>query len=121
MDIIGGAPSVRAKLSLRSTGESTRLGKGPPLWSTSPRSVVSIGRRGNDVLGRVEAMTELLHQWVADHPDWELAGDPRTMGFNSPMVRGDRRFFEVQLPVRPAQPEEDTAEAGMPEPQLRKI
>ena len=34
--------------------------------------------------------------------EWVVAGPLRTMAYNSPMVRGDRRYFEVQLPVRRA-------------------
>lgn len=70
-----------------------------------PMTVVSIGCRGYDRLERVEALHRQLRAWVAEHPQWAVAGHPRTMGFNSPMVRGDQRFFEVQLPVRPAEPE----------------
>lgn len=30
-----------------------------------------------------------------------ITGELRTMGYNSPMVSRDRRYFEVQLPVEP--------------------
>lgn len=62
--------------------------------------VLSIGARGNDSRQRIDTYHALLLEWIAGNPDYEVAGDMRTMGFNSPMVRGDRRFFEVQIPVR---------------------
>ncbi|MEO0649783.1 MAG: heme-binding protein [Planctomycetota bacterium] len=66
----------------------------------APMTVVSIGCRGRDSMGRIEDMAALLEGWVASQPEWEPAGELRTMGFNSPMVPNSRRFFEVQLPVR---------------------
>jgi len=64
------------------------------------RHVVSLGLRGYSTDERVrEARRELL-EWVAAREDLVVDGALRTMGYNSPMVPGKRRFFEVQLPVR---------------------
>lgn len=62
--------------------------------------VVSLGLRGNDTRARIAAARALLHEWIAARPELEVAGDLRTFGYNSPMVRGSRRTFEVQIPVR---------------------
>lgn len=62
--------------------------------------VVSMGMRGNDARSRVDAAHARLLEWIAAQPELELDGDMRTMGYNSPMVRGSRRTFEVQVPVR---------------------
>lgn len=66
-------------------------------------TVLTIGSRGQDRPTRITELRERLEGWLARHPEWELAGTVRTMGYNSPSVRGDRRYFEVQLPVRPRQ------------------
>lgn len=63
--------------------------------------VLSIGAIGDDREAIVAALRARL-QAYADAPGsgLEVAGPIRTMGYNSPMVRRDRRYFEVQLPVR---------------------
>lgn len=64
-------------------------------------TVLSLGRRGWAEGEDVEAMDRLLRDHLAAHyPDWESAGAVRVQEYNSPSVRGGRRFFEVQLPVR---------------------
>lgn len=65
-----------------------------------PQLVVSIGCRGNDTPARIAAARAALEAWIAERGDLEIAGPLRVMGFNSPMVLGSRRFFEVELPVR---------------------
>lgn len=75
-------------------------------------TVISLGAIGNDRPAVVEAMLARLHGWLAANPAYEAAGPMRTMGYNSPMVPNDERFFEVQLPVRrreqPAKPTDAT-------------
>ncbi|MFO1032277.1 MAG: heme-binding protein [Planctomycetota bacterium] len=62
--------------------------------------VLSLGAIGNDRPAVVEAMLARLQGWLAANPAFEAAGPMRTMGYNSPMVPNDERYFEVQLPVR---------------------
>jgi hypothetical protein len=66
----------------------------------APQLVVSIGCRGNDTPARIASARSALESWIAERSDLEVAGPLRVMGFNSPMVIGSRRFFEVQIPVR---------------------
>jgi hypothetical protein len=66
-------------------------------------TVLSLGQRGWAEAEAVEAMDRLLRDRVtADYPGWEAVGAVRVQEYNSPSVRGGRRFFEVQLPVRRA-------------------
>lgn len=68
---------------------------------TPAMTVLSIGSIGSDRKARVEALQQRLLDFVAASAGaLEVAGPLRTMGYNSPMVRTDRRYFEVQLPVR---------------------
>jgi len=63
---------------------------------------VSIGMRGLASPERVEGARARLEDWIAARPEWRSSGPLRTMGYNSPRVRGDRRYFEVQIPVERA-------------------
>ena len=66
-----------------------------------PLTVLTLGSRGYDRKSRVEELRDRLQAWLVDHPEWEVAGPMRTMGYNSPSVAGNRRYFEVQIPVKP--------------------
>lgn len=62
---------------------------------------VSIGARGYETQDTIDELTADLRRWLAAHaPRYELAGPMRVMGWNSPSVRGERRFYEVEFPVR---------------------
>lgn len=69
-----------------------------------PVTVLTIGSRGYDRPSRVAELLARLEAWLDDHPEWQVAGPVRTMGYNSPSVPGERRYFEVQIPVRIAPP-----------------
>lgn len=66
-------------------------------------TVLTIGSRGWDRPARVAELRARIDAWLVQHPEWEVAGAMRTMGYNSPSVAAERRYFEVQLPVRPRQ------------------
>jgi len=66
----------------------------------SGASVVSIGCRGYASRTAIQNATQRLESWLSVRLDLEVTGPLRVMGYNSPMVPGDRRFFEVQIPVR---------------------
>ena len=66
-----------------------------------PLTVLTLGSRGYDRKSRVDELRERMAAWLADHPEWEVAGAMRTMGYNSPSVAGNRRYFEVQIPIKP--------------------
>lgn len=61
--------------------------------------VVSMGCRGVETPAKLKQAYGSLLEWVDAQPDLEVSGDMRVMGYNSPMVRGDRRYYEVQVPV----------------------
>jgi hypothetical protein len=66
-----------------------------------PLTVLTLGSRGYDRKSRVEELRARMDAWLADHPEWQVAGPMRTMGYNSPSVAGNRRYFEVQIPIQP--------------------
>jgi len=64
-------------------------------------TVLTLGSRGYDRKSRVEELRARMDAWLADHPEWQAVGPMRTMGYNSPSVAGNRRYFEVQIPIAP--------------------
>ena len=64
-------------------------------------TVLTIGSRGYDRPSRVAELRARIDAWLAQHPEWQVAGEMRTMGYNSPSVGAERRYFEVQVPVQP--------------------
>jgi hypothetical protein len=66
-------------------------------------TVISTGLRGWTDPVAIER-AELLLRGRLEVPGsaWRTAGPTRVLGYNSPMVGGPRRFYEVQIPVAPA-------------------
>jgi NADH dehydrogenase [ubiquinone] 1 alpha subcomplex assembly factor 1 len=60
---------------------------------------LSIGCRGRTNRASLEAARAQLMAWIDNQEELELAGNLRSMGYNSPMVRSSRQYFEVQIPV----------------------
>lgn len=68
-----------------------------------PMTVVSIAVRGSYSPEKLGKYVNQLQQWVAEHPsEWQIAGAPRVLGYNSPFVPWFMRVAEVQLPIKPA-------------------
>jgi len=87
--------------------ESTRQGAAGPagaveVLDVEPALAVSTGCRGSMTRTSIDAARQRLLDWIDARGDLEVAGPVRTMGYNSPMVPRERRYFEVQLPVRRA-------------------
>lgn len=62
--------------------------------------VVGSPRVRDDEASRRRAL-EVLEAWLERNAEtWAAVGGWRTMGWNSPMVRSSRRFWEVQIPIR---------------------
>lgn len=61
--------------------------------------VVSVGVRGGYSKATLEKGVVQLRDWLARHPEWQSAGPPRTLGYNSPFVPGFLKYSEVQIPV----------------------
>jgi len=62
--------------------------------------VISIGRRGAMSERALKASRDQLDAWMVAHPEWEVCGPARSMGWNSPMVADAKRYWEVQVHVR---------------------
>lgn len=62
--------------------------------------VISIGHRGSMSERVMRASRDRLDAWLSAHPEWEVCGPARTMGWNSPMVADAKKYWEVQVQVR---------------------
>lgn len=76
-----------------------QVGKDVTIENLPPTTVLSLGAIGEERNDVVAAMRARLLGWLRENPQWVAAGPMRTMGYNSPMVGRDRRYFEVQIPV----------------------
>ncbi len=98
-----GAPRRQSMSFLyRSTEQGkTEKGETVEVIDVPPLLTVSIGLRGNATGARLTEAQSHLQDWLTDHADeYEAAGPLRVMGYNSPFVPVDRRFTEVEIPVR---------------------
>lgn len=79
----------------------SEVAKGVEMVEVPATTVLSIGVIGDDRQDVVEELAQRLHGFLAAHADTYASDGPlRTMGYNSPMVPRDQRYFELQLPIR---------------------
>ncbi len=70
-------------------------------------TVLSIGFFGSPRPQTLDAMEQRLRAALENSDasaEYEAAGDPRLLGYNSPFIRPDRRFHELQIPLRELKP-----------------
>lgn len=66
---------------------------------------VSLGTRGDLTKAKLAEAKAHLDAWLTEHSErYEASGPLRVMGYNSPFVAANRRFTEVEIPVRPKTP-----------------
>lgn len=63
-------------------------------------TVASVGTRGSYSRRTFDRGLGQVRAWLAEHPDWEEAGPPRVLAYNSPFVPGLLKYAEVQVPIR---------------------
>ncbi|MBC8405635.1 MAG: heme-binding protein [Planctomycetes bacterium] len=61
---------------------------------------LSIGVRGEPNPKQRQALAARLENWLQGKPELEATGQLRVMGWNSPFIAKEKRFYEVQIPVR---------------------
>jgi hypothetical protein len=83
-------------LSLGETGSDGSV----RVVDVEPQTVLSIGVRGDRTRQKLLDARQRLTEWInANSAAYQPAGQMRVMGYNSPFVPRDRRYFEVQIPV----------------------
>lgn len=63
-------------------------------------TMLAVGVQGPYGMAIVEKGLTALQGWLAEHPEYELAGSVRVFHYNGPYVRDAYKWSEVQLPVR---------------------
>jgi hypothetical protein len=80
-------------------------------------TVASVGIRGGYGPATFARGAEQVREWLRDHPEWEAAGRPRALAYNSPFVPGMLKYAEVQVPIaarRPAATPDEPAPPASP-------
>jgi len=67
---------------------------------TKPQTYVSVGMQGFYGIDNVRRGIAKLNEWLAANPQWEAAGDARSLYYNGPERANRDKWLEVQLPVR---------------------
>lgn len=83
---------------LNATGQDGQV----TVRDAQPVTVVAFGLRGDYSMALVERGMLAIEDWFASNPDWEPAGNWRTLYYNGPALRFWNKWAEVQMPVRPA-------------------
>ena len=70
-------------------------------------SFVCLGIQGEMDPAKLRLAVQSLQGWLDDHKAaWTAAGNPRRLGYHAPMTNEDKRWWEVQIPVKPVAPTE---------------
>ena len=63
-------------------------------------TVVSIGMKGSYSMSLAQSGMKEIENWLATNPQWEAAGDWRSLCYNGPQLLWWNKWSEVQVPVR---------------------
>ena len=86
--------------------QETTLGKVGPqgniaVLDTKECMVASIGMRGSPSSENIESAKRWLIEKIKNTPEaYEIAGELKVMGYNSPFMPEKLRYYEVQLPLK---------------------
>ena len=102
-------PSVRGDLTMEFLYGTPDLGEtGDGVGAVEVRdspamTVVALGVQGEMTPERMSEGVGRLRSWLVEHEgEWSESGPPRQLGYHGPMTPADRRLWEVQLPIAPA-------------------
>lgn len=68
-------------------------------------TVLAVGLKGDYSMSLVTRGMERLEDWLADHPEWKVAGEWRALYYNGPSLVWWNKWAEVQVPVRREEPD----------------
>ena len=70
-------------------------------------SFVCLGVQGDMNPDKLRLAIKTLQGWLEEHKaEWVASGNSRRLGYHAPMVNEDKRWWEVQIPVKPVAPVE---------------
>ncbi|MEM1255409.1 MAG: heme-binding protein [Cyanobacteria bacterium P01_H01_bin.21] len=65
-----------------------------------PMMVISIGMRGSYGYGVYTRGVQQLQDWLAEHPEYEIAGPPRRFFYDGPFIPDGLKRSDIQIPVQ---------------------
>ncbi len=66
----------------------------------SPMEVVSVGVRGGYGYGVYTKGVQQLQDWLAEHPEYGVAGPPRRFFYDGPFMPNGLKRSDIQIPVQ---------------------
>ena len=81
-------------------GRTGKAGNGVRVVDLPAQQYVSIGMTGMESTQAVKKALDKLKVWLKENRNYKADGEPRLLGYNSPMVPSNKRFWEVQIPVK---------------------
>lgn len=89
-------------------GEAGEVENGVEVIDYPAISVVSYGSNGNYNQRKIDEILEQIDAYLETVSDeWQATGEMRVMGYNSPMVRTEQRYYEVQVIIEPVEDESE--------------
>ncbi len=85
-----------ANQNIGSTGEK---GNGVEVVDLPAQAYLSIGIRGSESKQKIADAIEKIEAYLIEKKRWRVTGKARLLGYNSPMVPTENRYWEVQIPV----------------------
>ena len=71
------------------------------VYNQAPITVISVGFKGAYNEKNYNRSLDELRFWLRDNQgDWEIAGAPRVLGYNSPLMPSWMKYAEVQIPIK---------------------
>ncbi|MDD7986054.1 heme-binding protein [Lentisphaera marina] len=80
-------------------GELGDRGNGVNVYDMPAKTYLSLGIRGSQSKEKISDAIEEMKAYLLKNQQWQLDGEARLLGYNSPMVPQENRYWEVQLPV----------------------
>ncbi|MCM8532575.1 MAG: heme-binding protein [Lentisphaeraceae bacterium] len=81
-------------------GKTGKTSTGVDVLDLPSQKFVSIGIRGNESQSAIKSAIAKLENWLSMNNSFTVDGKARLLGYNSPMVPRDKRFWEVQIPIK---------------------
>jgi len=95
-----GEPAAMAFLYRKTTQDAAGPFGAVRVTDDPPLQVVSVARKGMYSAGSFQASVAQRRAWLHAHPEWQSAGPPRVLAYNSPFMPFWMKYAEVQIPVR---------------------
>lgn len=104
-----GEPVAMAFLYRKTTQDTAGPFGAVHVTDDPPLQVISVARKGMYSTGNFHESVVQLRAWLQAHSEWQPAGPPRVLAYNSPFMPFWMKYAEVQIPVRAAARESPSA------------